>query len=227
MDERTILLIGKDSYNKIKNTHVLLVGVGGVGGYAMEALIRSGIENITIVDYDTITTSNINRQIIALNNNVGMTKTNEAEKRIKSINDKVKVNKINEKISEDNIKLLFSEDYDYIIDACDTLIVKKLLLKECEKRKIKLITVCGMGKKLDPSKVKICKLSSTSYDPLAKALRKYAKDEKLRGKLMCVASDEKPKDTDSKIIPSMILVPSTAGIIAASYVINDIIKENN
>ena len=129
MFEREINLIGEDNYLKLKNSNILVIGVGGVGGYAVETLIRSGIENITLVDYDNIDISNINRQVIALSSNIGNSKVEEFKKRILSINSNVKVKIIKEKINEDNIDLLFEEDYDYIIDACDTMIVKKVLIK--------------------------------------------------------------------------------------------------
>lgn len=224
MFEREINLIGEENYNKLKNSNVLVIGVGGVGGYAIETLIRSGIENITLVDYDNIDISNINRQIIALSSNIGNSKVLEFKKRILSINNNVKVKTIKEKINEDNINLLFEEKYDYIIDACDTMIVKKLLIKKCHENNINLITVCGMGKKLDPSKIKISDIKDTNYDPLAKALRKYVKDEKIKGKVICVSSTEQPLKTDKNMVTSMMMVPSTAGIYAASYVINSIIK---
>lgn len=224
MFDRTINLIGKEKYQKLKNSNILVLGVGGVGGYSIESLVRSGIENITIVDYDKIDISNINRQIIALKNNIGQSKTEEWKKRIEEINPNAKVKIINKKISEENINLLFEDNYDFIIDACDTIIVKKILIKECKKKKINLITICGMGKKLNPSLVKICDLTETSYDPLAKALRKYAKDENIKGKIPCVFSEEKPIKTNDTVIASMIMVPSVAGIIAANYCIDKIIN---
>ena len=224
MYERTLALIGEDNLNKIKRKNILVLGTGGVGGYAIETLVRSGIQNITIVDYDKIDYSNINRQVIANSNNIGNYKVNEWEKRIKEINKDIKVKKINEKITKDNINILFEEKYDYIIDACDTVIVKKLLIKKCHEKNIKLITVCGMGKKLNPSLVKICDIKDTSYDPLAKSIRKYVKDEKIRGKVPVVFSSEEPKKNDKNLVSSMMMVPATAGINAAYYVINDIIK---
>ncbi len=226
MFEREINLIGEDNYLKLKNSNILVIGVGGVGGYAVETLIRSGIENITLVDFDNIDISNINRQVIALSSNIGNSKVEEFKKRILSINSNVKVKIIKEKINENNINLLFEEDYDYIIDACDTMIVKKLLIKMCHKKNINLITVCGMGKKLDPSKVKVSDIRDTNYDPLAKILRKYVKDEKIRDKVMCVSSTEEPIKTNKTMVTSMMMVPSTAGILAASHIINSIIKEN-
>lgn len=225
MFDRTISLIGNDNYLKIKNSNILVLGVGGVGGYAIESLIRSGVENITIVDYDKIDITNINRQIIALNENIGMDKVDAWKKRILSINNNVKVSIIKEKISSDNIELLFNDKYDFIIDACDSVIVKKLLIKECKDRNINLITVCGMGKKINPLLVKICDIKDTSYDPIAKSIRKYIKDENIKGKITCVFSNEKPIISDNNVIASMITVPAVAGLLAANYVIDKIINQ--
>lgn len=226
MFDRTINLIGEDNYHKLQKSNILILGIGGVGGYAIETLIRSGIENITLVDYDKIDISNINRQIIALYDNIGNNKTDEWKKRILSINPNVKVNTITEKINCNNINMLFNINYDFIIDACDTVMVKKLLIKECKKRGINLITVCGMGKKIDPSLVKICDIRDTSYDPLAKSIRKYIKDENIKGKVNCVFSPEKPivNNTNNEVISSMMMVPAVAGIIAANYCIDNIIN---
>lgn len=225
MFERTSLLIGEDKLNKIRNLNILVLGVGGVGGYSIETLVRSGVENITLVDYDTIDITNLNRQLISNNNNIGKYKVEEFKKRILSINNNVKVNTIKDKISKDNINILFEDNYDYIIDACDTIEVKKELIKICKEKDINLITVCGMGKKLDPSKVKVCDIRDTSYDPIAKILRKYVKEEKIKGKVVCISSIEQPINNDKNITSSMMMVPSVAGILAASYIINKTIKE--
>lgn len=224
MFDRTITLIGNEKYEKLKKSNILILGIGGVGGYTIEALIRSGIEKITLVDYDKIDITNINRQLIATNNNIGNTKTEQWKKRILDINPNANVTIINEKINSDNINILFNTHYDFIIDACDTVIVKKLLIKECKQRNINLITVCGMGKKLNPLLVKICDIRDTTYDPLAKSLRKYVKKENIKGKVTCIFSDEKPIDNDSNVVSSMIMVTSVAGILAAHYCIDNIIN---
>ena len=224
MFNRTISLIGNENYLKLKNANILIIGLGGVGGYTLESLIRSGIENITIVDYDIIDITNINRQIISTQDNIGKLKTEEWKKRILSINKNVKVKIINEKVGEDNIQKLFEENYDFIIDACDTMIVKELLIKYCSEKNINLITVCGMGRKLNPNLVEIVPLSKTSYDPIAKNLRKYVKDEHIKSNVMCICSKEEPINTDKNTIASMSIVPSTAGILAAHYVIKKIIN---
>lgn len=225
MFDRTIALIGKDNLDKIKNSSILIIGAGGVGGYAIEALIRSGIENITLVDYDKIDISNINRQIIAKESNIGKSKVEEWKKRILEINSNVNVTIIKEKITKDNIDILFNKKYNYIIDACDTVIVKKILIKKCKEKDIKLLTICGMGKKINPSLVKICDIKDTEYDPIAKELRKYIRDNHIKGKIPCIFSNEKPITNDKKIIASMTPVPAVAGIYAAYYIINNIIQE--
>lgn len=224
MFDRTINLIGLDNYQKIKSSNVLILGIGGVGGYAIEVLVRSGVEKMTIVDYDRIDISNINRQIIALSNNINSTKVDAWKKRILAINPNAKVNIINEKVSHNNIELLFNDKYDYIIDACDTISVKKRLIKECKERNINLITVCGMGKKINPALVKICDLKDTSYDPLARELRKYVKKECIKGKIPCVFSSEKPISSNNETVASMAMVPSVAGVLAAYYCIDKMIN---
>lgn len=224
--ERTINLIGINKFNILKNKHVLILGLGGVGGYALEAIARSGINNITIVDYDLIDETNINRQIIANINNIGNKKTTEWFKRIKEINEDCNIYIIDKKINKDNIDILFNNKVDYIIDACDTIEVKKELILKCTKENIKLISSMGMGNKLDPTKIEITELSKTKYDKIAKILRKFVKDNKINKKIMVVSSTEQPIiNNDNNKINSISYVPSVAGLLCASFVINDILKE--
>lgn len=226
MLDRLELLIGKDNIDKIKNTKVLIIGIGGVGGYTLESLVRSGIENITIVDYDKIDVTNLNRQIISLNSNIGKYKVEEAKKRIEDINKKCNVKIIKEKISLDNFDILNIEKYDYVIDACDTVEVKKEIIRRCLKNNIKFISSMGTGFKLDPSKLKIMDVRKTSYDPIAKIIRHMVKEEKLKGKIMVVSSTEEKK-SNSKVIASNAFVPAIAGLMCTSYVINDIVGDKH
>lgn len=223
MFEREIKLIGESNYNKIKSTTVAVIGLGGVGGYATEALMRAGIENIIIVDYDKVDITNLNRQIIALQNNIGMYKTEVAKDRILSINPNCNITIINKKLDENNLIEIFDYDIDYIIDACDTVKVKELLILECIKRNIKQISCMGTGNKLNPELLSITDIRKTNYDPLAKRIRKFVKDNKITKKIMVVSSTEQPKKTEGTI-SSISYVPSVAGLLCASYVINDIIK---
>ena len=224
--ERLELLIG-DKINDIKSKKVLLIGLGGVGSYAAEALVRSGISNITIVDSDRIDISNLNRQLMTYHSNINSFKKNEIEKRILSINPECKIKKITRFVTLDNINDIFKDEYDYIIDACDTITVKLELIRISKKKNIRLISSMGTGNKMDPTRLKIMDIRKTKYDKIAKIVRKMVKDEKIKGKVMVVCSDEegyvKVKDT----IPSNSFVPATAGLLCASYVINDIVGDND
>lgn len=220
--ERLELQIGKEKINNIKNKTVLIIGLGGVGGYALESLVRSGVENLIIVDSDIIEETNLNRQLISLYSNIGKYKVDEFEKRIKDINPKAKITKINKFITEKNIDILFNGNIDYIVDTCDTIKTKEQIIRECIKRNIKLISCMGMGRKIDPTKIQITDIRKTSYDPIAKAIRKMVKDEKIKEKIIVISSTEQPLES-KKHISSNSFVPGVAGLMCASYVINDII----
>ena len=222
MFNRLELLIGKDNLEKIKRKHIVVLGLGGVGGAALEALVRSGIENITIIDNDTIDETNLNRQIISLNTNIGNKKVDEWKKRILSINKNVKIKVVDNFIDETNIDTLFKEKIDYFIDACDTIKTKELVIKKCKEKDISFITCLGTGKRLNPEELTICDLKKTVNDPIAKRLRKYVKDESIKGKITCLFSKELPKKIESNEIPSSIFVPASAGILIASYIIKEI-----
>jgi len=224
--ERLELLI-KDKINDIYKKKVLIIGLGGVGSYAVEALVRSGIQNITIVDNDRISLSNLNRQLMTYQSNIGKFKTDEIEKRILSINPTCKVTKITSFITINNINELFNKNYDYIVDACDNITVKLELIRISKQKNIKLISCMGTGNKMDPSKLKIIDIRKTSYDPIAKIIRKMVKDERIKGKVMVVCSDEISYTKVKDVIPSNSFVPATAGLLCASYVVNDIVGDEN
>lgn len=223
MFERLELLIGKDNVKKLNNTKVLVIGLGGVGGILAETLVRNGIENITIIDNDKIDITNKNRQIIALDSTIGKNKTEVLKERLLDINSKCNIEIITDFIDKNNIDLLFSNPVDYVIDACDTVSTKILLIEECLKRNIKVVSSMGMGKKLDISKLKIMDIRKTSYDKLAKVVRKKLKDDGINEKVMVLSSDEEPIDTKDNI-GSYSPLTSSAGLLIADYVIKDIIK---
>jgi len=223
MFERLELLIGKDNVKKLNNTKVLVIGLGGVGGILTETLVRNGIENIIIIDNDTIDITNKNRQIIALDSSIGKKKTDVMKERLLDINSNCKVQIISDFIDKNNIDLLFKNPVDYVIDACDTVSTKILLIEECLKRNIKVISSMGMGKKTDLSKLKIMDIRKTSYDKLAKVVRKKLKDDGINEKVMVLSSDEEPIDTKENI-GSYSPLTSYAGLLIADYVIKDIIK---
>lgn len=218
---RLELLIGKDSLEKIKKLKILIVGLGGVGGYTFETLVRSGIENITIVDFDKVDETNLNRQILTNSNNIGKYKTEVALERALLINKNVNINKLNIFLNKDNIDELNINQYDYIVDACDSLDTKELLMNYSYKYKIKLISSMGTAKKMDATKLEITTLNKTSYDALAKLLRKRI-DKKIQNKIIVVSSTEKPKDIKS--LGSNSYVPAMSGILMTNYIINDTLK---
>lgn len=222
MFERTIKLIGNDNFEKISNKVVAVVGIGGVGGFAVEGLIRSGISSIIIVDYDTIDITNLNRQIISDQKHLDYFKVDEMERRILNINPSCKIIKIYDKLSIDNLDKLFDYSFDYLIDACDTIVVKQEMIKRCLDKNIKIISCMGTGNKFNPSMLEITDISKTSYDPIAKKIRKYLKDNHINKKVPVVYSKEQNAKFEGSI-PSMIFVPATAGLLCANYVIRDII----
>lgn len=222
MFDRIISLIGEEKFNYIQNINVLIIGIGGVGGYALEALVRSGVKNITIVDYDLIDKSNLNRQIITNSLNVGMSKVNEAFSRAKLINPNINIVSINSLVSEDNIDEILSKGYDFVIDACDTTSVKFLLMKKRDEYRYNLISSMGTAKKLDPSKLSITTLDKTSYDPLAKKLRYMLRKNGIKGKFMVVSSTEEV--IESETLGSLVFVPAYAGLLLSNYVIMSIVN---
>ena len=214
-------LIGPEKIEQIKKLNILVIGLGGVGGYALESLVRCGIERFTIVDGDTIKPSNINRQIIATSKNNNKYKTKEWKKRIKLINPNCKVNIINTMINEDNIEVLFGEKYDYIIDCCYTSKVKVLLVKLCYEKGIKLVSSMGMANKMDATKIQISTLDKTEMDPLARKIRSELRRESkdLMRNTIVVYSIENA--IHNNMLGSTSFVPSVAGLFITNYIINN------
>ncbi len=221
--DRLISLIGLENTLKIKNLKILILGLGGVGGYTIESLSRSGVGTLTLVDGDTIKPSNINRQLIVTSKNINKYKTREWKKRIKLINKNAIVNIINCYITEENIECLFSEQYDYIIDACDTTKVKVKLIQMCHEKNIKLISCMGTANKLDASALYISTLDKTEYDPLAKKIRKeFSKNKDIMQGVTVITSREKA--SNKIVLGSTSYVPAVAGLLITSYIINDVIE---
>ena len=219
-------LISEESFENISSKTVLVVGVGGVGGYVVEALVRSGIGKIIIVDGDMVDETNINRQIIALSSTVGQSKVDVFEKRIKDINEKCEVIKINKFIDASNIDVLFDYEFDYLVDACDTVSTKLALIDRCILEKRKFISSMGTGNKLDPSMLEIVDVRKTVNDPLARIVRKHFKDKRINDKVLVLSSRELPIKTGDRIPGSTSFVPSSAGLLIASYIIRTFINED-
>ena len=223
MFERVISLVGEINYQKIKNTTVLVVGLGGVGGYAVELLVRSGIYHLVLIDHDCIDITNLNRQIISLHSNISKSKVEVCKERMLSINPECDI--IIHKLFLDatNISLIDKYHPDYIIDACDSVPTKKLLIDYSLTHDTKLISSMGTANKLDPTKLSVIDIRKTSYDPLAKILRKYVLDKHTNKKVMVVSSTEMPIRKDC--LSSLVHVPATSGLLCSNYIIRDIIKK--
>lgn len=230
---RTELLLGKDALEKLKNSRVAVFGVGGVGGYTVEALVRSGIGAIDIIDNDTVSLSNINRQIIATLDTVGLLKVDVCEDRIKSINPDCKVTKYNCFFLPENADQFDFSKYDYVVDAVDTVKAKLAIVEICKEKNVNIISSMGAGNKLDPTRFEVADISKTSVCPLAKVMRSELRKREINH-LKVVYSKEPalkvnvPDDSDEvnrRSVPgSVSFVPSVAGLIIAGEVIKDLCK---
>ena len=234
---RNELYFGKDKQNKLKNIKVCVVGLGGVGAYAVEALARLGVENFVIIDKDKVDITNLNRQIIALESTLNKDKTSVVKERILDINSGAKVKEYNLFFNKDSSHILLEEKCDYVIDAIDTITCKWELIKICLDNNIKFISSMGMGNKEDLTKINITTLDKTSIDPVAKKLRELVKKEnrvKDMKKINVVFSSELPKkqtvivndsgENRKESLPpsSIVFTPSVAGLLCAYYVYKDL-----
>lgn len=229
---RTESLIGKDSLNILKNSKVIVFGIGGVGSFTVESLCRCGIGEISLVDFDTIDITNINRQIHAMSNNIGKYKVDEMKKRIELINPDIKVNTFKKKLDKNNVENFNLKYYDYVVDAIDIITSKIYLIKCCYENNIDVISAMGAGNKLDPTRFKVVDIYKTSGCPLARVMRRELKKLGIK-KLKCVCSDETSSGEviesyeRRKSSPSSIsFIPSTMGLIITSEVVKDLILWN-
>lgn len=224
---RTELLLGSDAMEKLKNAHVCVFGVGGVGGYVCEALARSGVGALTLVDNDTVSVSNINRQIFALTSTVGMMKTAAAKKRLTDINPDIKIIEYNMFYLPETADAIDLTRFDYIVDAIDTVTAKIYLAQKCDELNVPLIASMGTGNKLDPTQFEVTDIYKTSVCPLARVMRTELKKRGVK-KLKVVYSKEQPQNKvadsqNGRHSPgSCAFVPSVAGLILASEVIKDL-----
>ena len=224
-------LVGKDKIDNLKKKHVLVCGVGGVGSFVVEGLCRSGLGNITLLDYDVIEASNLNRQLMTNKNNIGNNKAEELKKRIEDISD-CKVDVINCFIDE---SFSLDKNYDYVIDCIDTLTSKFILVKKCHEARIPVISSLGSAKRIKPENIKLSTLDKTRNDPLAKAFRKLVKDNNYRHKIEVVYVDTpaiksnivKEGKTNKQKYPlgSSIFTVGSTGLYIASIVFERLIKE--
>ncbi len=223
MFEREELLIG-DKIKELESKTILIVGVGGVGGYVVESMARAGIKHLVLVDFDTVDITNINRQIIAIHSNIGKKKVIAFKERILDINPDCVVDTFDLFYDEDNKEVIFKKKIDYVIDCCDSINSKIILIKECNKRNIPIISSMGTGNKFHPEMFKIDKLKNTTYDPLAKKMRYLLKDNKELLNTTVIYSREAPTPYKGKV-GSISYVPSVAGLLITSYVINQFLEK--
>ncbi|BBW95470.1 tRNA threonylcarbamoyladenosine dehydratase [Geobacillus icigianus] len=239
---RNELAIGPEGLEKLKNATVAVLGVGGVGSFAVEALARSGIGRLVLVDRDNVDITNINRQIHALLSTIGRPKVELMKERIADINPACEVIALQMFYTEETYEHFFAYDLDFVIDASDTIVYKVHLMKQCLKRGIPIISSMGAANKMDPTRFRIADISKTHTDPIAKVIRAKLRKEGIRRGIPVVFSDEKPvkiredvrqvvgNDASpirkAKMPPSSnAFVPSVAGLIMASYVIQELLKE--
>lgn len=239
---RNELAIGTEGLEKLKNTTVAILGVGGVGSFAAEACARSGVGRIILVDKDNVDITNVNRQLVAYLSTVGKSKSAVMKERIADINPECEVIDMHMFYTEETYEQFFDLGIDYVIDASDTVIYKIHIMKECLKRKIPLISSMGAANKMDPTRFQIADISKTHTDPLAKVIRTKLRKEGIKKGVTVVFSDESPiivrpevaqyvgkpeaEIRKAQLPPSSnAFVPSVAGLIAASWVINTILKD--
>ena len=226
--ERTIALFGEEKFSKLQNAKILIFGIGGVGGYVVEALARSGIENFCLVDGDVVAENNINRQIIATTKTVGKAKVDVMKERILEINPNAKVEAKKLFYLPENVNEIDFEKFDYIVDAIDTVTAKLDIIQRAKKLNKKIISAMGAGNKVETNGFVVANIFDTKVCPLAKVMRKELKARGVES-LKVVYSEEKPFNTtlieNGKRIPSSnSFVPGMAGLTLAGEVIKDIIE---
>ena len=222
MFARTEKLIGKDNLYKLKNSHVAIFGIGGVGGYVAEMLVRAGVGKLTIIDFDKVDKTNINRQIIALQSTVGKFKVDVMKERLLDINPSCVITTFKEKYLPDNRELFFKNNYDYVVDAIDMVTSKVDLIKYCHDLNLNIISAMGAGNRYTVPEFKVVDIFKTYNDGLAKIVRK-----KLKELGVCkhtVAFTENIANPSQDVIGSISYYPSMCGCVIAGHVVNELIK---
>lgn len=240
---RTELAIGPEGLEKMKNSTVAVLGIGGVGTFAAEALARTNVGRILLIDKDVVDITNVNRQIHALVSTVGQPKADLMRDRIKQINPDCDAIALRMFYTEETYEKIFEYDLDYVVDASDTIIYKVHLIKECLKRNIPIISSMGAANKMDPTRFRIADISKTHTDPIARVVRTKLRKDGIKRGVKVVFSDETPvkprEDVTQRIVPenapeirkaqqppaSIAFVPSVAGLIMAGEVVKDIISK--
>ena len=222
MRTRMLPLLGSEGLEKLKKSHICVFGVGGVGGFVVEALARSGIEEITIVDNDTVNETNINRQIIALNSTIGMKKVDIAKKRILDINPNAKVHTYDTFVTKENANMFDFASFDYVIDCIDNVSAKLKIIELAKEMNVNVISSMGTGNKINPAMFKVTDIYKTSFCPLARVMRIELRKRNIKN-VKVLYSEEEPIKCD-EFVASVPFVPSVAGLLIAREVILDICK---
>ena len=225
-NERSALLLGNEALEILKNKIVLVVGIGGVGSFCVEALARTGIGHLILVDKDKVESSNINRQLLATTETINQVKVIVMKKRIQTLNPECKVDTYDCFYDCSMDEKIFSQKIDFVIDCIDSIKSKQDLAMACIQRDIPFLSSMGTARRLDPSKLEIMELEKTSYDPIAKKMRNWKRKNKIRNKIWVVCSTEPPRPVEAgKPLPSMIFVPASAGLLLASECVKKLINK--
>lgn len=225
-NERSALLLGNGALEILKNKTVLVVGIGGVGSFCVEALARTGIGHLILVDKDKVESSNINRQLLATTETIDQVKVIVMKKRIQTLNPECKVDTYDCFYDCSMDEKIFSQKIDFVIDCIDSIKSKQDLAMACIQRDIPFLSSMGTARRLDPSKLEIMELEKTSYDPIAKRMRNWKRKNKIRNKIWVVCSTEPPRPVEAgKPLPSMIFVPASAGLLLASECVKKLINK--
>jgi len=224
---RTAALLGSNAMEKLKNSRIAVFGIGGVGGYTLEALVRSGIGSIDIIDGDTVNITNLNRQIIATENTVDILKTEVAKERMLSINPNLNINTYSLFYGDDTADVIDFNEFDYVVDAIDDVKAKTLIAVKCKEANVPLISSMGFGNKIEPTMIEVEDIKKTSVCPLARTMRRRLKEAGVNS-LKVVYSKEEPKvglnPDGTRVLASIAFVPSAAGLTIASEVVKDLIR---
>lgn len=225
-NERSALLLGNEALEILKNKTVLVVGIGGVGSFCVEALARTGIGHLILVDKDKVESSNINRQLLATTETIDQVKVIVMKKRIQTLNPECRVDTYDCFYDYSMDEKIFSQKIDFVIDCIDSIKSKQDLAMACIQRDIPFLSSMGTARRLDPSKLEIMELEKTSYDPIAKRMRNWKRKNKIRNKIWVVCSTEPPRPVEAgKPLPSMIFVPASAGLLLASECVKKLINK--
>ena len=225
-NERSALLLGNEALEILKNKTVLVVGIGGVGSFCVEALARTGIGHLILVDKDKVESSNINRQLLATTETIDQVKVIVMKKRIQTLNPECRVDIYDCFYDCSMDEKIFSQKIDFVIDCIDSIKSKQDLAMACIQRDISFLSSMGTARRLDPSKLEIMELEKTSYDPIAKRMRNWKRKNKIRNKIWVVCSTEPPRPVEAgKPLPSMIFVPASAGLLLASECVKKLINK--